>query len=373
MSWHAVMNALRTRGAIALCLSLSAAACQGSGAIQSAAPPSEGTPSSTGPSVEGRLASPIASTPSAAASGPLALLDNEEWIAYQWDCVGREGICLVRPDGTGTHELLDGLTGSATHPDWSPDGTRIAFIRIIPDDRTELWVADADGTDPERLVSCDVPCNTLSYPDWAPDGSAVYFGKDANASAEHPPLTFTVDRVDIASRVTTTVLSREDGWSAEQPRLSPDGTEVVYARFRDLPTPGSAIFRAPVAGGDERQLTDWGLFGAHPDWSKSDRIVFNTYDLGVFPDTTEPANLYTVAVDGSDLRQLTSFGNGDTRGTQPRWTPDGTGIVFTRVDGPGWGERRLAYVDADGTGLRWLTPSPIAGTHPQLRPVPSPR
>ena len=231
---------------------------------------------------------------------------------------------------------------------------------------------DADGTNSEMLVSCDVPCNQLSYPDWAPDGSAIYVAKDADASAEHPPTTFMVDRFDIASREATTVLSRKDGWSVEQPRLSPDGTQLVYARSRDTPTPGSAIFVARVAGGGERELTDWDLFGAHPDWSAANRIVFNTYDLGAFQDTTEAANLYSIAVDGSDLRQLTSFGTNDTRATQPRWTPDGRGIVFTQVDGRGdggYGVRRLAYIDANGTGLRWLTPIPVAGTHPQLRPV----
>jgi Tol biopolymer transport system component len=264
---------------------------------------------------------------------------------------------------------MDAFQGNATHPDWSPDGMRIAFIRETPQDRTELWVVDADGTNAEMLVSCDVPCNQLAYPDWAPDGSAIFVAKDANASAEHPPTTFTVDRFDIASREAKTILSREDGSSLEQPRLSPDGTQLVYARFREFPTPGSAIFIAPLAGGGERELSAWDLFGAHPDWSSAGRIVFNTYDLAVFPDTTESANLYSVAVDGTDLRQLTSFGMNDTRATQPRWTPDGSAIVFTRVDGKGWGERRLAYIDADGTGLRWLTPIPVDGTHPQLRPV----
>jgi Tol biopolymer transport system component len=156
--------------------------------------------------------------------------------------------------------------------------------------------------------------------------------------------------------------------SAEQPRISPDGTRVVYTRFNE-PT-GSAIFISDLAGGPERRLTEWGLWGAPPDWSMDDRIVFNTYDLGIFQDTTEPANLYTVALDGTDLQQLTTFGDHDTRCTQPLWTPDGSGITFTQVDGDGFGQRRMAYISADGTGMRFFTPEPITATHPQLRPVP---
>ena len=75
-----------------------------------------------------------------------------------------------------------------------------------------------------------------------------------------------------------------------------------------------------------------------------------------------------MALDGSDLQQLTTFGDHDTRATQSRVTPDGTGIVFTQVD-DGGRTRRLAHINVDGTGMRWLTPEPIDGTHPQLRPL----
>jgi len=191
---------------------------------------------------------------------------------------------------------------------------------------------------------------------------------DADASADAPPTTFRVARYDLATGKTTIVLERKDGMSAEQPRISPDGAHVVYTRFRDDGA-ASAIFVADLKGGPEHRLTEWELLGAHPDWSIEDLIVFNTRDLAAFQDTTEPANLYTIAVDGSDLRQLTTFGSSATRATQPRWTPDGTGIVFTQVDGSGFGERRLAFINADGSGRDWLTPSPLAGTHPQLRPL----
>jgi Tol biopolymer transport system component len=311
------------------------------------------------------------STP--AASEDLTVRDGEEWIVFQWMVGSGDGIFLIRPDGTGRHLLVPDLEGSEILPDWSPDGQRIAFIHVTPADRNELWVVNADGGGAEMLFSCDVPCNTVTYPDWAPDGSAIYYGMDANAPPGAPPTTFAVGRFDLASGETTVALSREDGMTAEQPRISPDGTQVVYTRFKAIVDEGqgSAIFVSDLAGGPERKLTAFELFGAHPDWAASDLIVFNTYDLGIFQETTEPANLYTIAADGTDLRQLTNYGASDTRATQPRWTPDGSGIVYTQVDGEGFGMRRLAYIGADGSGQRWLTPDPISGTHPQLRPIPS--
>ena len=207
---------------------------------------------------------------------------------------------------------------------------------------------------------------TITYPDWAPDGTAIYYGIDANATVG-PPTTFGVGRFDLASEEASWVLTREDGMSAEQPRISPDGQRVVYTRFNE--PEGSAIFISDLNGGPETRLTEWELWGAHPDWSIEDSIVFNSYDLGVFQDTTEPAKLYTVALDGSDLRQLTAFGDHDTRCTQPRWTPNGSGIIFTQVDGGGFGQRHMAFINADGSGIRFFTPEPIDATHSQLRPV----
>ena len=220
------------------------------------------------------------------------LADGEEWIAFQWIAGHGDGIFLVRPDGTGQRQLVTDLDGSEIQPDWSPDGERIAFIHVTPADRNELWVVGANGSDAARLYSCDVPCNTITYPDWAPDGTAIYYGIDANATVG-PPTTFGVGRFDLASEEASWVLTREDGMSAEQPRISPDGQRVVYTRFNE--PEGSAIFISDLNGGPETRLTEWELWGAHPDWSIEDSIVFNSYDLGVFQDTTEPANLYTVA------------------------------------------------------------------------------
>jgi hypothetical protein len=68
----------------------------------------------------------------------------------------------VRPDGTGLHQLVADLEGSEIQPDWSPDGERIAFIRVTPADRNELWVVDADGGDKTMLYPCELPCNTVT-------------------------------------------------------------------------------------------------------------------------------------------------------------------------------------------------------------------
>jgi Tol biopolymer transport system component len=332
-----------------------------------------------------------AATDDAAPPASVVVGDREEWVAFQSladqfdaraddDGIDHDDtIFLVRTDGSGLHRLppVD-MVGSELRPTWSPDGSQVAFIRArLADDDSELWTINADGTNAVLAYDCSGDCNTIDYPDWGADGGSIYFNRDSNVpSAGGPPLTFEVWRVDVGTGDAEPVLTREDGMTLEHARVAPDGSRVVYVRYRNIESeaPDAALFVGDLGDGTERRLTDWG-FPAYPDWSvDGERIVFNTYDLRLFPDTVEPSNIFSIAADGSDLQQLTTFDANDDRASQPRWAPDGTGIVYTRVRrvaSDPFGERTIGFMAVDGSGARTLTPEPIIGTHPELRPIPA--
>ena len=77
----------------------------------------------------------------------------------------RAGLYTIRPDGSRLRRLF-GRTG---RPDWSPDGSRIAFSR-----RDEIFTARADGGGLRRLTSPG------SDPAWSPDGKQIAFIRDGD-------------------------------------------------------------------------------------------------------------------------------------------------------------------------------------------------
>ena len=77
-------------------------------------------------------------------------------------------IDVMNADGSGKHPVIQG--NSDLDPTWSPDGTKLAF-RSARDLNDEVYVANADGTNPVRLTNNAAPGNTLPedwFPSWQP-------------------------------------------------------------------------------------------------------------------------------------------------------------------------------------------------------------
>jgi len=72
-------------------------------------------------------------------------------------------------------QLTFGAAGDIKAAGWSPDGTRIVYTRSREGrfaHRTDLWIANADGSDPRRMTS---EISSVMSPSWSPDGRWIVF------------------------------------------------------------------------------------------------------------------------------------------------------------------------------------------------------
>jgi len=112
--------------------------------------------------------------------------------------------------------------GTNTYPSWSPDGTKIAFRRIIGDMNSEVFVANADGSDPKNLTN---HWSFDGWPAWSPDGAKIAFSSNRNANYQ----IFTMNPDGSNVRLVANTEGR-----ATEPRWSPDGKTIYFTNCRKV-------------------------------------------------------------------------------------------------------------------------------------------
>jgi len=117
---------------------------------------------------------------------------------------------------------------------FSPDGKQIAFIKI-PDTQTpftvgELWLMGADGSNARKLADADAGHGYAA--NWSPEGTKIAFvvrqnPGDENASQSSDALISNIYIVEVESGKLTQITNITNG-RAETPSWSPDGNTLAF-------------------------------------------------------------------------------------------------------------------------------------------------
>ncbi len=206
---------------------------------------------------------------------------------------GHANLVASKADGTGTSSLLS-IIGGEISPTYSPDSSSIAFVS----DSKALSLISTDGTNLRRLIENI----SISDFEWSPDGSKIaYISGDQNTlnvvSADGTPIM--VLRTDIRQPM---------GFS--NPHWSPDGFFVL------LETPFGDIYVADLHAQVIRCLLDGYLAGDNgsPVWSPDgSKIAFCSVTGG--KDTPEKFYhaVYVMNADGSDPEVMCEFESAGAR------------------------------------------------------------
>ena len=260
-------------------------------------------------------------------------------------------------------------------PDWSPDGTRILFQRIDVNgcgggcETDEIDVVASDGSHLTRLAydapgkgcikAASRPAGGLcrSVPVWSPDGKRIAFQCQVQPSPGDPGSGYSrICLMDAdGSDVRELPQDQPSGLSDVQPAWSPEGKQIAFGRgVRDE----RAVFVMGADGSNARQVTPWSLRGGQPDWSPDGKLLV-LYSNRDGPSAVS-ANLYTVAPDGTALKQLTRAHGGRVQYLSASFSPDGKWIAVGRTPGVGRaGNADVFVMRVAGTGIRNVTRSAI--------------
>ncbi len=200
--------------------------------------------------------------------------------------------------------------------------TLVAKDRIFVDQwsptRSELFIAEADGSKPQKLV----PGTAIDYnASFSDDGQWVVFTSERHGSAD-------------LFRVRSTGLDLErltdDGAYDDQAALSPDGHSLAFVSTRGDGT--TDIYILDLKTRKTRNLTASLGGDFRPSWSPDGRSIAFSSDRGTSFQMSKgrwehlhATSIYIIGTDGQGLRKLT--GEGQAAGS-PKWSADGRRIVF---------------------------------------------
>jgi DNA-binding winged helix-turn-helix (wHTH) protein/Tol biopolymer transport system component len=222
----------------------------------------------------------------------------------------------------------------------SGDSKRIVYLKGVP--QPDVYVAKLQGSgimgEPQRLTLDDR--QDLPF-DWTSDSKAVIYMSDRNG-------TFNIYKQAVDQAVPEVLVGGNK--PVAQPRLSPDGTQLLYVVYPNWGESASAVplMRVPIAGGTPQEILK-------ETWITNHQCSRNRTSMCIYSVMAE-GELTFFTFDPFRGKGSQVFQIKDDLPQLYNWSlsPDGTTLAIAKGK---WGdeEPRIHLVPVNGGADRWLT------------------
>jgi acylaminoacyl-peptidase len=219
----------------------------------------------------------------------------------------------------GTRRRLTVHPGTESHPRFSPDGTRLAFL-AERDGRARVYALSFAGGEPMPLIEFD---EEIEEYEWFPDGERIAF----------------IAKQPIAKKAAGP--SGEDKDESKKVRIftrtkfKADGEGYLDGRYTHL-------WSVDLATGRIRKLTEGDFDHGSPAISPDGRLIAFVSNRTADPDTNLDSDIFAVPSRGGEIVRVSG-----APGTafNPRWSPDGKRLAFLEQSLPDtYGANRYLWV-----------------------------
>ena len=263
----------------------------------------------------------------------------------------RSHIWMVAAAGGAPRQLTFSERGESG-PQWSPDGRSLAFLSSrgsSTDAKTQIWILSMDGGEAYQLTTSK---ESVTGFEWSKDGSRIAFlavdtlpkTDEAKTARRDDPQVFEDNFrlshawvIDVATKRASEV-AHGNLTVGGAPSWSPDGTRLAFqaAPTTMLRDSRSDVYVVTVADKSLKKITTKPVAGSPPAWSPDGKTIAFT----ILPQShTARADSIMDREIGNDHLVLYDVASGKTTDTydpkldisagNPRWTPDGSRVLFT--------------------------------------------
>lgn len=222
------------------------------------------------------------------------------------------------------------------------------FRSLLPGQRSDLTIINADGTDRKVIFSADT---VIEAPNWHPTAQTLIF----NAGGE-------LWQIGIDGSGLQKIDSGQVRDLNNDHVLSPDGQTIFASNQAD-----GAIYAVPLAGGLPRKVSNshagnhhYYLHGVSPDGKLLSYVAIEGAD------GHKRTNLFTIPSEGGPDVRLSDVGYPNDG---PEFSPDGQWIYFnSERDASRPGHAQCYRMRTDGTGIEQLTRDTRVNWFPHASP-----